>query len=317
MNILYLLSKDINYKKLICHDAGPEYAASMNWKTDFFKKDYSFKRDVYYVIDNRISSQECEILKAAIQTNQSILFLPKIVDPYFYNITHYYYHFLADVAQCINVRLLSVYEPKELTLYLSSFAAHKPIHIPYAYDPSREIGLDCLNSRTKKVLISGALDQTLYPYRAAIFLKTRRSILRLFFPKLSHPGYAEMNNSNFSHNIVGDSYVNYLGKYRWMLVCGTRAEVELLKYYECAYAGCLPVGKPPSSYPDEMRELFLQIAPKNLSWSFLRMRFGWRKSKHIKTVQQIREFLRLERSADRLNEQLKSQLTGESSFYST
>lgn len=299
---VYIVSSELAYNKLICSDAGPQYAATMHWKWIELQNLKKLSNDQIYIIDNRIAAAECQVLQQLIIANPSINFVAKIVDPYQENKDHYYYKWLATILLFENVRLLSVYEPKELTSTLAQRSVHPLIYIPYVYDERKELPLDALGKRSRKIIISGAINPVIYPFRTAIWKKTRRSVSRLCYHVLKHPGYAELSQREFGHHFVYDGFIAYLAHYRYMLLCGSRCQLEFLKYHECAYAGCLPVGEAPTCYPDEIKKLFGSIDPQHIFSSTLKINWQWSIQKHLARLEKYRHYLRETRSAEVLNQ---------------
>jgi hypothetical protein len=214
----------------------------MHWKPINLADVNEFSANEIYVIDNRINQQECEQLTSKIVQNIDSLFILKIVDPYFENEDNFYYQWLKETIRHKNTQLLSVYEPTEITYHLSKFLIKPIIYLPYVYDSKKEVSLSDIKSRKRKVIISGYLNSKLYPFRYNVWRSSRRSLSRLFFYVLEHPGYAEINNKNFSHTYVGTNFISHLASYKYMLLCGSRCEIEFLKFHECAYSGCMPIG---------------------------------------------------------------------------
>ena len=305
---MYLVSAALDYSKLICSDAGPNYAISMKWNWDYLNKDYRYEDDVVYVIDNRISEEECYYLKEAILSSKAT-FVLKIVDPNYEWGDQYYYQWLFLTLSFSNVYLLSVYEPKELTLVLTKLYPCKLIYLPYPYDSAKEVPLKDLAKRKNKIIISGSTHM-FYPLRNLIIKKIKRVFVRrIFYSVLKHPGYPDTNEKgNFTHSIIGKNYIDFLSKYKVMFVCPARSKIELLKFHECAYAGCLPTGAPPDSFPQEIKDLFVNIDNKKILISTFNFFLKWSEKDHIKRLTAYRAYLQKERNADHLNQLFQQQL---------
>jgi hypothetical protein len=294
MSIIYITSDKLDYEKLICKDAGPQYAQSMGWEFLPFSSNIAFLSDNLYVIDNRISQTECAQLSRIISLNEKIQFIVKIIDPYFEHKDHYYYKWLKEIIQHKNVRLLTVYEPKEFTAYLSNVSVRPIIYTPYPYQIAEEVTLDHYSKRKNRILISGAVNSEIYPVRSSIWSASRRSVSRFFYDVLKHPGYAEINNTNRQHNIIGVEYVKYLAQYKFMLLCGSRCKIELLKFQECAYAGCLPFGEAPTSL-QEISGIFKLPKVSNLTFDTVKIMLNWLQSDYKADIDTIRTYLRVNR----------------------
>lgn len=305
-SFIYILSETIDYNKLICDDAGPGYARSMEWASVSLKDLKNVDSKYIYIIDNRVSENETLALSKIFTNNPLAKFIIKIVDPFLENFDHFYYLWAFKMVTLDNVNLLSVYECKELTSFISKVSGKSIIYAPYPYDQAKEISLNNLNKRSNKIIISGSVNGQFYPFRSSIWLKSRRSLSRFLFSILKHPGYAEIHNQDFSHNYVRDNFIKYLSNYKHMLLCGSRCEIELLKFHECAYAGCLPVGKCPSTFPEEIKDLFHKLAIKNLFFSTLKYLLTWNKVDHIKNIEIYRKYLRANRSVSEINKNILS-----------
>lgn len=307
-NINYIVSDHLDYEKLICNDAGPGYAESMHWKTVKLNSLKEFSPYEIYVIDNRIEENECAKLTCLFQENPKIIFIVKIVDPYFEHSDHFFYKWIKNSIGYKNIRLLSVYEPKELTALFSKSLSKPIIYIPYPYDASKELPLKKLKQRKNKLIIAGSINKIIYPYRSKIWAKTRRSISRFFFNVLKHPGYQEITNLKPGHNLIAGNFILHLSKFKFMLLCSSRCRIEFLKFHECAYAGCLPVGEFPTCFPDDIKLLFKIIDMSNLFFSAASMIFNWSEKKHLETIEKYRTFLKTTRHYEVLNKSFIQQL---------
>lgn len=297
MKVIYLVSDSFDYSQLVCDDAGPGYALSMNWGHTSLSHFAYIANDAVFVIDNRIQEYELPLLETILSQNNNAIFFLKIVDPYFENSEHYYYKFLSKISSLKNVNLLSVYQDTELTTQLKSQFNNRYVYLPYPYLRNKEVKAA---GKINKIIIAGSINQTIYPYRTSIWRKVTRSFTRfVFFNVLKHPGYIDVNpGATYKHTFIKDRFVQYLSQYKYMLLCPSRCGIEFLKFNECAYAGCIPVGIPPNSYPEDIKSLFLELNPDKLVQDSLRIIFR----KHAKTnVHKLRLFLHETRNADNLN----------------
>lgn len=187
--INYILSDKLDYNLLICDDAGYGYANNMGWPVVKLSELNVTENEVF-AVDNRITADEAAKLEVIIRQNDDTTFLLKIVDPFFEYANHHYYEFLSRMSNCSNAFLLSVYVPVELTDRLKGQYANRFIHLPYPYIKEREFERKV---KLNRVVITGALNEQVYPYRYSIWKKVTRSWLRpFFFSILKHPGYAEL-----------------------------------------------------------------------------------------------------------------------------
>jgi len=285
--IVYILSDHLDYSRLICDDAGPGYANSMGWESIKLADYHQINNYHIAVVDNRVHENELGLIKKIIEDNASIPFFLKIVDPFYENRDHPYYNFLSDMAKVGNVYLLSVYEATELTAEISNLYNDRFITLPYPYLKDKEI--NNVARRKTKILLSGAINNVLYPYRYGIWLKITRNLARIFFSILRHPGYTELDSQlSPAHSVIKDEYIAYLATFKYMLLCPTRCSIELLKFNECAYAGCIPVGLPPNSYPEDIKRLFLKLRLSNFYSDLLNIFF---KNNTSHNVKKLRDYL--------------------------
>ena len=114
----------------------------------------------------------------------------------------------------------------------------------------------------RRLLLDMAAEpNVVYPERTELHSALRRQpLLRLVIRHLKHPGYPDVGDP-VVHRHIGGDFARLLADYRFMVVSGSRCDLEFLKYRECAYAGCVPVGLAPASFPTELRESVLLIEP--------------------------------------------------------
>ncbi|BAY33456.1 hypothetical protein NIES2107_53520 [Nostoc carneum NIES-2107] len=303
MDKTIILSQDFNYFNMITYDAGPGYANQMGWKYDYLNNINLYSNSII-IIDNRISELECFKLQEYIAGHKNIFFLLKVVDPCEeWCRNHYYYHFLFRIKNLSNVFFLTVYYPSELTKEINDSTGNKKmIFIPYAFNDTYSIKNE-LSNRNKKIVFSGNLDPHVYPYRDTFIRKIK--INPLLWNKvcfLKHPGYPDINQK-LLHNVVGNKYIEFLSLFKFMFISPSRCGLEFLKYSECAYAHCVPIGKAPLSFSNKLKEYFIDIDFNNFYKSI-----NYIFSIPITELQDIAEnyysALELERNQDVLNSQL-------------
>jgi hypothetical protein len=64
---------------------------------------------------------------------------------------------------------------------------------------------------------------------------------------------------SLSHDKVGESFVQWLAGYESCYLCPSRCRLEFIKYRECAYAGCCPVGAAPGTMTGELSDLIVPL----------------------------------------------------------
>ena len=106
-----------------------------------------------------------------------------------------------------------------------------------------------------------------------------------------------------SHAHVGKDYIKHLSGFKYMLACPSKFGIELLKYSEMAYAGCIPVGQAPDSYPEHIKDLFLPLRPEHFKKDLFSIFF---RKKRRDIVKSLRAFLHETRNPVTLNKTLEA-----------
>jgi hypothetical protein len=305
MEKAYFLSENFDYSKTISPATGPAHAERNNWKIksikDVWKKEEEFK-----IIDNRLSSEECEKIKKEIKYYKNpVCFV--IVDPYKeWCEEEAYYKMLYEIAKKENVFFLSKYEPKEVTEEIEKLGGEKKMIVyPYAYNDDKEFEKKWKNKRSK-IFFSGNQHRNVYPYRY-MFENVRKYWLPLSnnIDKLDHPGYPDIGEEK-KHDIVGRKYIEEISEHQFMFISPSRCRLEFLKYGECAKAGTVPVGMPPAGFTPEMRDPFFELDfssyPALIRSTHALFNMSMREKRD--RVTEYRRAMRKYRSPDQLNRKL-------------
>jgi hypothetical protein len=292
---------------LICRDAGPAYAQSLElpWSDVDSLRGVSGKATV--IVDNRLNDSEVSRIQEFIE-RQSTLVLLKVVDPYWCRQTKgrdkSAYNALVEThCRLPNVAILSPYEPSEWLQTVVDKTHPKLLVLPYPYVPEAEQHLtrENFSARLDRAILTGALSARKYPRRAMVYrLRYMLAKYRRNFDVLGHPGYPDLGEAR-RHNLIFDDFVKFIAGYKYLFVCPSRANLEFLKYTECAYAGCVPVGAPATSLPSAAQKLFLDTA------SFLKsMRepITTRNKDHFGRALEYRSIMSNARKAEELRERL-------------
>jgi len=265
---VYLHSGRLDPETLICDDAGPGYGSTMALPTgDVGQLEHHADAGRMVILCNRLTADEWRHVIDVKRRRPELPIVAKIVDPYYPKRS--VFGFLAELAGMEHTAFLSVYEPREAVRdFLEELdpAGRRWLVLPYPYLPNREVEHSWA-SRRNQVILTGAMSADVYPLRTALRDRRRTSIaLRRKVALLPHPGYPDIGQRR-KHGIVGRAFVEELARFRHMFLCPTRAGVELLKYIECAYAGCVPVGIPPASFDRSLTELFVITDPERMDAS--------------------------------------------------
>jgi len=300
MDLIYYISDHFPYDKLICNDSGPEYALEMGWKIEKIKNlnDYQNK-DIINIIDNHISEKECQYLENILRKKKERKFIFTIIDPYNHHSNNYYYIFLKKIYSFNNILFLSKYQPEEWCLELDS-KQKKVVWLPYPYNPKYEKSLISFERRENKILFSGALHKEIYPLRTLFFEKYYKPENNEYVDWLYHPGYPDIGQQ-LIHTVIKDKYIRLLSQYKFMFLCPSRCNLEFMKYRECAYAGCVPVGKLP--YPLASQAPIVKWDATVNIQLFIKTLFESRNDL-LDISKKYREFFKKNRSPELLNRQL-------------
>lgn len=268
MSIIYLLSGTFDYRKLVSGDAGPDIARDYGWATATLDtpRDAWLPDASAIVLDNRIAEAEIPALRSLIGAATCPVFV-RIVDPYWpINRDHYWYRFARSVIDAPRVHFVTAYEAAEITSLFRSLARRSRfITAPYVYDEARELPIDHAG-RQQRVAFSGATDRLLYPVRHRMSVAAQIfPPIRLKVTRLPHPGYRDIGQPS-RHGIVGDRYLEWLSGFTLAFACSSRSRLELLKYREIAYAGCVPIGDLPATLLDAPDDAWM---PYRRNWAAL------------------------------------------------
>lgn len=301
--INYLLSEEFVYEKTIHADAGPGYARRHKWATLPFSRLQEAMAGGPTLIDNRISVGEMAKIDQVLASLARHPVYVKVVDPYWEHIRNPYYQWLLGLAKCPNVSFIGPYQTTGLTELLCKLSRPDAyVHLPYAYEAEKELPLDT-GRRSQFLVFSGAVHPDFYPERSAMLRAMRRhwwASRRINV--LPHPGYPDVGQVA-RHSLTGDRFLNFLATHRFMYLEPSRDRLEFLKYSECAYAGCVPVGRAPDTLPAGLRELILPLESSNLRRDLRRLS-AMTPSACMDAARTYREQFRRHRDPDAMNLEL-------------
>jgi hypothetical protein len=295
---------------LICRDAGPPYAKSLGleWSgIESLREHPSGKKTV--IVDSTLNDGEVRAVQDFIERQQSIVLL-KVVDPYWVRGNHgkrksAYSALVETHCRLPNVAILSPYEPREWLKMVVEKSNPKLLVLPYPYVPEAELPLspESFSERMDRAILTGRLSGRKYPRREMV--RRLRYVLpkyRRNFDLLEHPGYP-IRGEVLRHDLIFDGFVKFIGGYKYFFVDPSRADLEFLKYTECAYAGCVPVGVPAGSLCAAAGQLVLDTAGFLKS---LRQPAATRDREHFERARQYRDAMSKTRKAGELRERLET-----------
>ena len=280
MNVIYLVSEQFRYENTIHADSGPGYARRHRWMVAEISKLRDVVRDHVTLIDNRVTPDEIPAIERSITAFPRSPFYIKVVDPYWECVQQPYYRWLLKLTRHRNVRFVGPYQAVGFISILTDMAgADAYIQLPYAYEANRELPL-AEETKRKFLIVSGATHPDFYPERVAIIRSVRRHRwIARGVNILGHPGYPDIGQSP-QHKVTGDAYVQFLSQYTFMYLEPSREGLEFLKYTECAYAGCVPVGRAPATFPSELKKIVI-------AWESADLKSGLRAIRSIPTTTAI------------------------------
>lgn len=262
--ITYLLSEQFAYEKTIHADAGPDYARRHGWPSASLGQLSAELPDGPVLIDNRVTEEEMAALSRLLPRLAGRPVYLKVIDPYWECIRQPYYRWLLTLTRLPHICFVGPYPLTGMTGLLRELSRPDAyLHLPYAYEAERELPL-AQPSRTRLLAVSGAARADIYPERAAVLRAVRRhwwSARQVSV--LPHPGYPDVGQSA-RHTITGTTFLQYLSQHRFMYLEPSCENLEFLKYTECAYAGCVPVGRAPATFPEELRRMVRPLESSRL-----------------------------------------------------
>lgn len=257
VRIIYFHSDTHPYHKAIYPGVGPDFARPLAWEAWPISRIGQGNFDLA-VVDNRLEVGDVEHLRRhlALPASRRPALFFRVSDSDMPATTNPCTRFIFECADHPGVHFATTYDPEGPVLaFTKSLKVSHVVHLPYAYDTLREIDVP-LAARRRRVFLSGSNSRRLYPVRHA--LRRRRAWLpwlRYYVFDLKHPGYPEHGKPPL-HDITHARFVGLAAQFTHFFLCGTRYNVELMKYVECAYAGCVPVGVPPNSLKSECGQFF-------------------------------------------------------------
>jgi len=248
LRIVYFHSDTHPYEKAIYPGVGPAFARPLGWETRPISglDDGNFDAGI---VDNRLEDGDVARLRrylALAATGRPAIFF-RVSDPDMPDSSNPNTKFIFDCADIAGVHYATTYDPEGPFLaFTRRLKASRIVPLPYAYDSSREVDLP-ISGRSRRLFLSGNSSRGLYPLRHALRRNRRWSpLLRYLVHDLKHPGYPEHGRPP-RHDITHDRFVALAARFTHFFLCGSRFNVELMKYVECAYAGSVPVGLPANS----------------------------------------------------------------------
>jgi hypothetical protein len=267
MQLEFICGENATLTNLISRDHGSAYARSLLLPCSGVSslRERASGREAV-IIDDNLTEDEAKLVQKFVERQEGPVLL-KVVDPYWvrgnYGRRKTTYSALVEThCRLPNVAILSPYEPSEwLKMVVEKFHP-KLLVLPYPYvaEAERPLDFEGFSARRDRAILTGALSGRKYPRRAMVYrLRHLLPGYRRNFDLLPHPGYPNLGET-LRHNLIFNDFVKFIGGYKYFFVDPSRANLEFLKYTECAYAGCVPVGQPAASLPPAARQLVLKTS---------------------------------------------------------
>jgi hypothetical protein len=265
LRIIYFYSDTHPYEKAIYPGVGPAFARPLGWEVRPISGLDAGDFDIG-VVDNRLEQADVARLRRYLEhpaRGRPPIFF-RISDPDMPDAANPNVRFIFDCADLPGVHYATTYDPEGPFLAFTTRLKISGIaRLPFAYDSAREIDAP-LRGRSRRLFLSGANWRGLYPVRYALRRRRRWSpLLRYLVHDLEHPGYPEQGKPP-RHDITHDRFVALAARFTRFFLCGTRFNVELMKYVECAYAGSVPVGVPANSLSAAAKRCFRPHTARSL-----------------------------------------------------
>ncbi len=258
MRIVYFVSSAHRYDEAIYFGVGPKFGAAYGWEVQPIDGISSCACDVG-VIDNRLEAPDVAALESFLARPPGRRFpiFFRISDPDMPLSAKPGVKFIFACGDRDGVHFATTYDPEgPFKAYLQGLKRSRLAHLPYPYERAREVDID-FAQRRRRVFLSGASDERLYPLRQVLRRKRRYNpLLRLAVHDLPHPGYPDLG-VRLKHGVVRERFVSYAAAYTHFFLCSSLYESEFAKYLECAYAGSVPIGLPPKSLALSVKDCFL------------------------------------------------------------
>lgn len=227
-------------KQLICRDGNKQWSDSMDLKfIDYLEFiTLEFSSDKVFIIDVSVGWTD-DLLTISLTSKISELIKKKnkiyirLVDQFKYQWYSRIYEWVTGLCEVYKIKIIKTYDCNYNGL------DHLVI-LPYPYLNEDEFTIsdDC-EEREKNLFLSGADISDIYPTRCKLYDLSEDFLIKT----LRHPGYS---GNHWSKGKIGYEYLKELHNH-WFMACTTTHpdKYDLLKYVECAEAGCVCVGEVP------------------------------------------------------------------------
>lgn len=244
-------------KQLICRDGNKQWADSMDLKFINYLEfiTLEFPSNKVFIIDVSVGWTD-ELLIISLTNKISNLIdknkiYIRLVDQFKHQWNSRVYKWVTGLCNIYEIKIIKTYDCDYNGL------SHL-VTLPYPYLDEDEIPLNDFNDyRLFNIILSGADIKDIYPMRCKLYDLSEDSLIKT----LRHPGYS---GNHWNKGKIGYSYLEEIHRY-WYMICTTTHpdKYDLLKYIECAEAGCVCVGEVPKMLEGTESEEWIIKIPDN------------------------------------------------------
>jgi hypothetical protein len=302
---VFFASRLFPFHLLIYPGSGPGFASAYGWQAEPIDRIGSTDFDIA-IIENRLLEEDVATLETFFATApraRPVFF--KMSDPEMPRSRNPGVRYILGKADQPDVHYVSVYRPAgPLAEFFARLRRSRVATAPFPYEPGREIDVP-LDRRSRRVFLSGARNRRVYPLRESLYRRATWSPwTRGLLDRLAHPGYPDTGKPA-RHDITHDRYVARAATSTHFFLDPSRYRVELMKFLECAYAGCVPIGALPSTLEEIVESHFLSSQGR---WADLRDATRMPEEQIRGLASGYRAAMRRERDAALLDAALDSQV---------
>jgi hypothetical protein len=248
-------------KPLICRDGNIQYANSMDLRFITYDDLKDLKWTGHYIIiDIAVgwtTSYDMDIIESFIDRVEPSRVSIRLVDQFEHQGTQEVYLRMIKLVIDKGTDIIGTYDADYYGLKVG-------LVLPYPYLVSDEITKNYhMYKITTRMILTGADVKGIYPTREKLYAIADKSDC---IDTVKHPGYS---GKYWDTGVIGQDFIKRLNRYAFMACTTCNEGYELLKYVECAEAGCIPIGDVPNSFMDneQLRRCIIKVPDEALSTS--------------------------------------------------
>lgn len=238
-------------KPLICRDGNSQYARSMDLNFITYDKLSNIEsRSLYFIIDisaGWTTSEDMDIIEEFVSRTSSKRLSIRLVDQFEHQRNTDTYLRMAKISIDHCIPIIGTYDVDYYDLDVA-------LVLPYPYLDNEVVKTPTNDRILSSTILTGANVKGIYPMREKLYSIADNSEC---IDTINHPGYS---GRGWKNGVIGENYLKSLSRYVFMICTTCNENYELLKYIECAEAGCIPIGEIPNSLKGtEGEKYFIEI----------------------------------------------------------